>query len=90
MQGFGNSRSGDHKSVSADTHKRIVFTGGSGTAGRHVIAKLLEYVHEILNVDLKPLDNPSVHTLKADLTDGAQAYKVCHATFESQNHFPGL
>lgn len=42
--------------------------------------KLLSYSHEILNVDVTPLDNPKVHTLKADLTDGAQAFNSlsCH------------
>lgn len=60
--------------------KRIVFTGGSGVAGRHVIERLLSYGHDILNVDTAPLDNPNVHTLKADLTDGAQAFNSlsCH------------
>jgi nucleoside-diphosphate-sugar epimerase len=60
--------------------KRIVFTGGSGVAGRHVVEKLLSYGHEILNVDITPLDNPNVHTLKADLTDGAQVFNSlsCH------------
>lgn len=67
-------------SQSATSRKRIVFTGGSGLAGRHVIAKLLEHGHKILNVDIAPLDNPSVYTLKADLTDGAQAFNSlsCH------------
>lgn len=48
--------------------------------GRTVIEKLLSYGHEILNVDQTPLDNPNVHTLKADLTDGAQAFNAlsCH------------
>ncbi|KAL5121841.1 UDP-glucuronate decarboxylase activity protein [Pleosporales sp. CAS-2024a] len=60
--------------------KRIVFTGGSGVAGRHVVEKLLSYGHEILNVDVVPLDNQRVYTLKADLTDGAQAFNSlsCH------------
>jgi nucleoside-diphosphate-sugar epimerase len=60
--------------------KRLVFTGASGVAGRHVIDKLLTYGHEILNVDVVPLDNPDVYTLKADLTDGAQAFNSlsCH------------
>jgi nucleoside-diphosphate-sugar epimerase len=60
--------------------QRIVFTGGSGVAGRHVIEKLLSFGHEILNVDAVPLDNSNVHTLKADLTDGAQAFNSlsCH------------
>ena len=43
--------------------KRIVFTGGSGKAGRHAIAHLQGKGHKILNVDLKPLDLPGVNTL---------------------------
>jgi nucleoside-diphosphate-sugar epimerase len=60
--------------------KRTVFTGGSGVAGRHVIDKLLSSGHKILNVDIAPLHNPNVYTLKADLTDGAQAFNSlsCH------------
>ncbi|KAF2683475.1 NAD-dependent epimerase/dehydratase-like protein [Lentithecium fluviatile CBS 122367] len=67
-------------SSTSNTSKRIVFTGGSGIAGRHVIAKLLDHGHEILNVDMTPLNNSNVHTLKADLTDGAQALNSlsCH------------
>lgn len=67
--------------------KRIVFTGGSGEAGRHVIAKLLTYGHEILNVDVVPLDNPKVHTLKADLTDGAQAFNSLSCHFKVSEPF---
>ena len=37
---------------------RIVFTGGSGKAGRHVIPYLLERGHRVLNLDLQPLDHP--------------------------------
>jgi nucleoside-diphosphate-sugar epimerase len=66
--------------TSPNPNKRIAFTGGSGVAGCHVIDKLLSYGHEILNVDIAPLDNPRVYTLKADLTDGAQAFNSlsCH------------
>ena len=42
------------------TGKRIVFTGGSGKAGRHVIPELLMKGHRVLNLDLVPLDNPDV------------------------------
>ena len=49
--------------------KRIVFTGGSGKAGRHVIPWLMAKGHDILNVDLKPLQIPGVKNLTADLTD---------------------
>jgi len=67
--------------------KKIVFTGGSGVAGRHVIDKLLSYGHEILNVDVVPLDNPDVHTLKADLTDGAQAFNSLSCHFQPTEPF---
>jgi nucleoside-diphosphate-sugar epimerase len=67
--------------------KRIVFTGGSGLAGRHAIEKLLIYGHRILNVDIAPLDNPSVYTLKADLTDGAQAFNSLSSHFKVNEPF---
>lgn len=69
--------------------KRVVFTGGSGVAGRHVIEKLLSYGHEVLNVDVVPLNNPKVHTLKADLTDGAQAFNSLSCHFAISEPFPG-
>ena len=34
--------------------KRVVFTGGSGRIGRHVVPYLLERGHQVLNVDLAP------------------------------------
>ena len=37
---------------------RILFTGGSGKAGRHVVQYLLDQGYDILNIDTKPLDNP--------------------------------
>ena len=56
--------------------KRIVFTGGSGKAGRHAVPHLLANGYTILNVDLKPLDLPGVNTLVADLTDSGQAFNA--------------
>ena len=56
--------------------KRIVFTGGSGKAGRHVVPWLKAKGHEILNVDLKPLDCPGVNTLIADITDNGQMFNA--------------
>jgi nucleoside-diphosphate-sugar epimerase len=52
--------------------KRIVFTGGSGKAGKYAIEYLLAQGHEVLNLDLKKLNNPKVHTLITDLTDSGQ------------------
>jgi nucleoside-diphosphate-sugar epimerase len=66
---------------------RLVFTGGSGVAGRHVIEKLLSCGHEILNVDVVPLENPDVYTLKADLTDGAQAFNSLSCHFKVSEPF---
>jgi nucleoside-diphosphate-sugar epimerase len=63
--------------------KRIVFTGGSGKAGRHCIPYLLSKGHKVLNLDLSPLPNadgvglhPDVHTLKCDLTDSGQVFNA--------------
>ena len=66
--------------------KRIVFTGGSGKAGRHVIAHLLLKGHRVLNIDLKPLDLRGVNTLIADLTDSGQAFNALTSHFG----FPGF
>lgn len=50
---------------------RIVFTGGSGKAGRHAIPELIKRGYEVLNVDLTdfPDKEANVFTLKTDLTD---------------------
>lgn len=55
---------------------RIVFTGGSGKAGKHVIPELLAHGHKVLNVDLVPLDVHGVDNLKADITDSGQCYNA--------------
>ena len=55
---------------------RILFTGGSGKAGRHAIAYLLEQGHRVLNLDLTPLDLPGVDNRIADMTDAGQVYDV--------------
>lgn len=60
---------------------RIVFTGGSGKAGRHVVPYLMAKGHQVLNLDLKPLDLPGVNTLITDLTDGAQCFNALTTHF---------
>ncbi|KAL9066257.1 MAG: hypothetical protein Q9157_007207 [Trypethelium eluteriae] len=67
--------------MSASTGKRIVFTGGSGKAGRHVIPELVKRGHKVLNLDLVPLDNPDVFTLKTDLTDSGQVFNAMTTHF---------
>ncbi|KAM0335858.1 hypothetical protein ACHAQA_000908 [Verticillium albo-atrum] len=56
--------------------KRIIFTGGSGQAGRWAVRELLQEGHQILNLDLAPLDEPGVHTMKCDLTDAGQVFSA--------------
>src|SRR3954447_14634649 len=56
--------------------KRIMFTGGSGKAGRHVVQYLVEQGYQVLNLDIKPLDNPKVRTLITDITDSGQVFNA--------------
>ncbi|MDO8353467.1 MAG: NAD(P)-dependent oxidoreductase, partial [Aestuariivirga sp.] len=62
--------------------KRIVFTGGSGKAGRHVVPWLKAKGYDILNLDLKPLDCPGVNTLITDVTDSGQVFNALSMHFD--------
>lgn len=55
---------------------RILFTGGSGKAGREVVPYLLDRGHRVVNVDLVPLDDPRVDNLIADITDSGQVFNA--------------
>lgn len=55
---------------------RILFTGGSGKAGREVIPYLIGRGHRVMNVDLKPLDLPGVDNITADITDSGQMFNA--------------
>lgn len=61
--------------------QRIVFTGGSGKAGRIVVPWLRDKGYDILNLDLKPLDCPGVPTLLADITDSGQVFNALTTHF---------
>lgn len=63
--------------------KRIVFTGGSGKAGRHVIPELMKKGYEVLNLDLTefPIKDAGVFTLKTDLTDSGQVFNALTTHF---------
>ncbi|NWG20971.1 MAG: NAD(P)-dependent oxidoreductase [Chloroflexi bacterium] len=50
----------------------VLVTGGSGKAGRWIVADLLEHGHQVTNADLRPSDQ--VHTFRADLTDLGQTF----------------
>lgn len=68
---------------------RIVFTGGSGKAGKHAVAHLAAKGHSILNVDLKPLPQAGVNTLIADLTDSGQAFNALSMHFGFEGYDAG-
>jgi nucleoside-diphosphate-sugar epimerase len=55
---------------------KILFTGGSGKAGKHVIQYLLQRGHRILNVDVQPLFIDGVGNLQADITDSGQIFNA--------------
>ena len=57
-------------------NKRIMFTGGSGKAGHHVVQYLVDYGYEVLTLDTKPLNNPKVRTLITDITDSGQVFNA--------------
>jgi len=66
--------------------KRILFTGGTGKAGKHVIPWLVGKGYSVLNFDLKALDTPGVHTLIGDVTDSGQVFNAMTSHFD----FDGL
>lgn len=72
--------------AAANSGKRIVFTGGSGKAGRHCIPYLIAQGHKVLNLDLLPLDNPDVYTMKTDLTDSGQVFNALSSLFDMSEY----
>jgi nucleoside-diphosphate-sugar epimerase len=54
--------------------KRVLFTGGAGKAGRHVVPYLVGKGHRVVNVDLAPLEHAGVDNLIADITDSGQMF----------------
>ncbi|MFA6507283.1 MAG: NAD(P)-dependent oxidoreductase [Treponemataceae bacterium] len=63
-------------------NKRILFTGGTGKAGRHVLPWLFERGYRILNFDLRPFEHPGIRTLVGDITDGAQLMNAMTSHFD--------
>jgi len=61
--------------------KRIVFTGGTGKAGKHAVSYLLAKGYSVLNVDQEPLDMPGVNTLITDITDSGQVFNALTTHF---------
>lgn len=68
---------------------RILFTGGTGKAGRHAIPYLLDQGHRVLNVDKVPLSLPGVDGSRmdnriADITNAGEMFDVMasYASFD--------
>ncbi|MGN7291848.1 NAD-dependent epimerase/dehydratase family protein [Rhizobium sp. SAFR-030] len=61
--------------------KRIIFTGGSGKAGRHVVPYLLDKGHQVLNLDRQPFPGDRVATLITDLTDSGEVFNALSTHF---------
>ncbi len=66
--------------------KNILFTGGAGKAGRHVVPYLVDQGYHVLNLDLQPLDHPGVDNLVVDITDSGQVFNA----LTSHRNFAGL
>ena len=65
---------------------RVIFTGGSGKAGRHILPYLASKGHEILNLDLVAYPTSSslphsFYTLKTDLRDSGQVFNALTCAF---------
>lgn len=65
---------------------RVLFTGGSGKAGKHVVPYLVAQGHRVMNFDRVPLGLPGVHDLVGDICDAGQVYSAMrtHAGYDEQ------
>ncbi|SCY71230.1 NAD-dependent epimerase/dehydratase family protein [Paracoccus tibetensis] len=70
--------------------RRIIFTGGTGKAGRHAVAHLLTKGYKVLNVDLKPLELAGVNTLITDITDSGQVFNAFTTHFGFDGYEDGV
>ena len=70
--------------------KNIVFTGGSGKAGKHVVSYLVDHGYNVLNLDMKPLDHPKVRTLITDITDSGQVFNALTSPVAVHEFSPSL
>jgi nucleoside-diphosphate-sugar epimerase len=78
------------KTAQPKTMGRVMFTGGSGKAGKHVVKYLVESGYQVLNLDTKPLDNPDVRTLITDITDSGQVFNALSSYMGLHEFDPSL
>ncbi len=69
--------------------QRIVVTGGSGKAGRAVVADLVEHGFDVVNVDVAAGPDPDAPTLVADLTDLGQTVEALDGA-DAAVHFAAI
>ncbi|MCK8489123.1 NAD(P)-dependent oxidoreductase [Paenibacillus sp. MBLB2552] len=55
---------------------KVVVTGGSGMLGRYVVREFVQQGYEVLNVDVKPSEDPVCPTLIADLEQLGECYSA--------------
>lgn len=55
---------------------RILLTGGSGKAGRHVVTHLANQGHTVMNLDLVPANIDGVWDMTADLTNAGEVFST--------------
>ncbi len=72
---------------------KILFTGGTGKAGRHALPWLLGQGYQILNFDLQPFAHPAIATLIGDITESGQVFNAMTSHFDREGlqagHAPG-
>ena len=68
---------------------RVLITGGSGKAGRHVCRYLVGKGHRVVNVDLTKLDEPGTDNLIADITDSGSMFNVMTSYADFDELEPG-
>ena len=68
--------------------KRVVFTGGSGKAGKYALPYLLKKGHQVLNLDLIdfPDKDAGVFTLKTDLTNQGQVFNALTSHYRMEDY----
>ncbi|MCH1642821.1 NAD(P)-dependent oxidoreductase [Paenibacillus timonensis] len=55
---------------------KVVVTGGSGMLGRHVVREFVERGYNVLNVDVRPSDDPVCPSLIVDLEQLGECYSA--------------
>ncbi|MCT2195292.1 NAD(P)-dependent oxidoreductase [Paenibacillus sp. p3-SID1389] len=55
---------------------KVVVTGGSGMLGRYVVREFVERGYDVLNVDVRPSEDPVCPTLIADLEQLGECYSA--------------